>query len=197
MLKWIATWLNNSNSTQPLHPAPSSTQSTTPSKLEQAASSVVASPSTHPGAVIDRDAMIRQLRLHEGERLRPYRCTADKLTIGVGRNLEDTGITAEESAYLLGNDIDRFYAAVRRELPWVEKLDEVRQRVLVDMAFNLGIAGLLSFKKTLATIKAGNYEKASAMMLDSKWAMQVGQRADRLSVMMRTGKDPRELWPKP
>lgn len=146
---------------------------------------------------IDRAAMIRQLRLHEGERLKPYRCTAGKLTIGIGRNLEDRGITAEESAYLLSNDITGFYAALLRELPWVAQLDDVRQRVLLDMAFNMGIAGLLTFKNTLATIKAGDYEKAAGMMLQSRWAEQVGQRADRLSRMMFTGKDPRELWPKP
>ena len=141
-----------------------------------------------PGAVINRDAMIRQLRLHEGERLKPYRCTAGKLTIGVGRNLEDRGITVAESAYLLGNDIDSHWRELVRALPWVERLDEVRQRVLLDMAFNLGIGGLLGFKNTLATIKAGDYQKAAAMMLDSKWARQVGRRADRLSGMMASGK---------
>lgn len=147
--------------------------------------------------MIDRSAMMRQLRLHEGERLKPYRCTAGKLTIGIGRNLEDRGITAEESAYLLGNDIDGFYAALLKALPWVANLDEVRQRVLLDMAFNLGIVGLLGFKNTLATIQAGNYAKAGPMMLQSKWAGQVGKRAERLSTMMVTGKDPRELWPRP
>lgn len=135
---------------------------------------------------VDRAAMIRQLRLHEGERLKPYRCTAGKLTIGVGRNLEDRGISAEESAYLLGNDIDDHWRELVKALPWVEQLDEVRQRVLLDMAFNLGIGGLLGFKNTLATIKAGDYQKAAAMMLDSRWAKQVGQRANRLSRMMAT-----------
>ena len=77
------------------------------------------------------------------------------------------------------------------------KLDDVRQRVLLDMAFNLGVVGLLSFKRTLGVIEAGRYELAAAMMLDSKWAGQVGQRAERLSRMMATGKDPRELWPAP
>lgn len=137
---------------------------------------------------VDRAAMISQLRLHEGERLKPYRCTAGKLTIGVGRNLEDRGITAQESAYLLGNDIDHHWSELVRALPWVERLDEVRQRVLLDMAFNLGIGGLLGFKNTLATIQAGNYQKAGVMMLDSRWAKQVGQRAQRLSRMMATGK---------
>jgi lysozyme len=144
---------------------------------------------------MDRTAMIRQLRLHEGERLKPYRCTAGKLTIGIGRNLEDRGISKAEAAYLLGNDIDDHWREVQRALPWVAKLDEVRQRVLLDMAFNLGIAGLLSFKRTLATIEAGDYTRAASMMLDSKWARQVGQRAERLSRMMATGKEPRELWP--
>lgn len=198
MLKWIASWLSKSGSTpqpSPLFetaPPPIPTPLPTPPQPSAAPSL-----STPRGAVIDRAAMIRQLRLHEGERLKPYRCTAGKLTIGVGRNLEDRGITADESAYLLGNDIDRFTTELMRALPWVAQLDEVRQRVLLDMAFNLGLAGLLQFKRTLATIQAGDYQKAAAMMLDSKWAGQVGQRAERLSRMMFTGKDPRELWPKP
>jgi lysozyme len=145
--------------------------------------------------MIDRDAMVRQLRLHEGERLKPYRCTAGKLTIGIGRNLEDRGITREESAYLLANDIAAEERELLRALPWVATLDEVRQRVLLDMAFNMGIVGLLAFKRTLATIQAGDYQAAATMMLDSRWAKQVGQRAERLSRMMATGKDPRELWP--
>lgn len=139
--------------------------------------------------MLDRPKMIRQLRLHEGERLTPYRCTAGKLTIGVGRNLEDRGITAEESAYLLNNDIDREWKALITSLPWVTGLNDVRQRVLLDMSFNLGIAGLLKFKNTLATIQRGDYSKAADMMLDSLWARQVKGRATRLSQMMRTGTD--------
>jgi lysozyme len=144
---------------------------------------------------VSRQAMVRQLRLHEGERLKPYRCTAGKLTIGVGRNLEDRGITAAESAYLLCNDIMAMETELVRALPWVTQLNEVRQRVLVDMAFNLGVVGLLNFKRTLAAIQAGQYQQAATMMLDSKWAGQVGQRAERLARMMATGADPRELWP--
>jgi lysozyme len=198
MLKWIASWLSRSGSTpqpSPLFetaPPPILTPRPTPPQPLAALF-----PSTHPGAVIDRAAMTRQLRLHEGERLKPYRCTAGKLTIGVGRNIEDRGITAEESAYLLANDIAREERALIQALPWVAQLDEVRQRVLLDMAFNMGLGGLLQFKNTLATIKAGDYAKAATMMLDSRWASQVGQRAERLSRMMATGKTPRELWPKP
>lgn len=147
-------------------------------------------------ALIDHAALVRQLRLHEGERLKPYRCTAGKLTIGVGRNLEDRGITAQESAYLLNNDITSTQAALLKALPWVGDLDEVRQRVLIDMAFNMGMGTLLTFKNTLGAIQRGEYVRGAAMMLDSRWAKQVGQRAERLSRMMATGKDPRELWPK-
>lgn len=143
--------------------------------------------------MIDRNAMVRQLRLHEGERLRPYRCTAGKLTIGVGRNLEDRGITAEESAMLLSNDISREERELLAALPWVAKLSEVRQRVLLDMSFNLGLQGLLAFKRTLAAIQAGQYQQAAGMMLESLWARQVGQRAQRLSQMMATGQVPKEL----
>lgn len=138
---------------------------------------------------MNKKKMIAQLRLHEGERLKPYRCTAGKLTIGVGRNLDDRGITSDESAYLLNNDIDSHWIELLEHLPWVETLDEVRQRVMLDMAFNLGIFGLLTFHRTLGHIKAGNYALAASAMLESKWARQVGQRARRLATMMKTGQD--------
>ena len=141
----------------------------------------------------EREAMIRQLRLHEGERLFPYKCTAGRLTIGVGRNLDDRGITSEESAYLLGNDIDEYWERLELELPWILDLDAVRRRVLLDMAFNLGIGGLLGFKRTLAAIKGGEYVRAAGMMLDSRWARQVGGRSKRLSQMMASGQIPEEL----
>ena len=148
-----------------------------------------------PGSKIDEAQLIRQLKLHEGVKLKAYKCTADKTTIGVGRNLDDLGITEEEADYLLANDIDRVKVALSREIPWLADLNDVRQRVLLDMAFNLGISGLMQFKKTLRAVELGEYEKAGRMMLDSKWANQVGKRADRLSVMMNIGKDPKDLWP--
>ena len=138
---------------------------------------------------MNKKKMIAQLRLHEGERLKPYRCTAGKLTIGVGRNLDDRGITSDESAYLLNNDIDSNWKELLNHIPWVEMLDEIRQRVMLDMAFNMGISGLLTFHRTLGHIKAGNYALASSSMLESLWARQVGQRAKRLATMMKTGKD--------
>lgn len=140
-----------------------------------------------------RAAMIHQLTLHEGMRKFPYKCTSGKLTIGIGRNLDDRGITEAEAAHLLSNDIDDFQARLTREIPWMVGLDAVRQRVLLDMAFNLGVPGLLKFKRTLAAIRGKEYDRAAAMMLDSRWATQVGMRAERLSHMMATGHIPPEL----
>ncbi|WP_265820929.1 glycoside hydrolase family protein [Geovibrio ferrireducens] len=132
-------------------------------------------------------SLIDQLILHEGLRLKPYRCTENKLTIGVGRNIEERGITATEAMFLLKNDIE----AVEKELSrfaWFTKQDEIRRRVLIDMGF-MGVPRLLGFKKMIQALVADDYEKAAAEMLDSKWSRQVGGRAVRLAEMMRTGKD--------
>lgn len=122
-----------------------------------------------------------QLLVDEGLRLKPYRCTAGKLTIGVGRNLEDKGISAAEALGLLDNDIDEFWKQLTSSLPWVLTAPEVVQEVLLNMAFNLGVPGLLKFKETLRLLQAGGYSLAAGAMLDSKWAKQVGPRAERLS----------------
>ena len=133
--------------------------------------------------------LIEQLKLHEGVRDRPYKDSVGKLTIGVGRNLTDKGLKPKEIEYLLMNDIMDCIDDLNKYLPWWRQLNEVRQRVLMDMCFNLGIGGLLGFKNTLSFIQSGDYEQASQNMLSSKWASQVGQRSRRLSEMMRTGQD--------
>jgi lysozyme len=142
---------------------------------------------------LNERALVRQITLHEGVRLKPYRCTAGKLTIGIGRNIEDRGITMAEAELLLRNDLADVRNGLANALPWIATLDDVRQRVLIDMAFNLGIGGLLQFERTLAAVRAGEYQRAAAMMLQSRWASQVGERAKRLARMMETGQDPREL----
>jgi lysozyme len=113
-------------------------------------------------------------------------------TIAVGRLIHrgKGGLTAAECDYLLANDVRRFETELDRNLPWWRQLDPVRQRVLLDMAFNLGTNGLLQFKNTLAFVKAGKYPEAATGMLSSKWATQVGARAITLSEMMKTGKEP-------
>ncbi len=133
-----------------------------------------------------------QLILHEGMRLNIYKDTVGIWTIGVGRNLEYVGLCTEaEARYLLRSDVLAIRGGLERSIPWawVGDLNEVRQRVLLDMAFNMGVSGLMKFEKTLQHIADGRYEAASQEMLRSRWAYQVGQRAMTLSKMMATGHD--------
>ena len=111
-------------------------------------------------------------------------------TIGVGRLIDQRKggkLSDAEIDYLLLNDVARFKVELDARLPWWRELDEVRQRVLVNMAFNLGVGGLLGFRSTLAAVKARRWADAARGMLASKWASQVGKRAERLAEMMRTG----------
>jgi len=132
-------------------------------------------------------ALTAQLMDHEGLRLKPYTDTTGHLTIGVGRNLSDIGITRGEALDMLETDIERAIGQLFLRWPWAEHLDAVRQRVLIDMVFNLGADGVGRFPRMLAAARAGDYASAAAEMLASKWAAQVGQRAIRLARMMRTG----------
>lgn len=132
--------------------------------------------------------MTEMLVDHEGMRRKPYRCTAGKLTIGVGRNLDDRGISPDEAMYMLANDIKDARREMSAAFPWFDKLDDVRQAVLIDMCVNLGLSRLQGFRNTLALIGVGKYEAAAQEMLNSKWAEQVGRRAQRLSRMMATGR---------
>lgn len=132
------------------------------------------------------ERMKEQLLRHEGLKLKPYRCHAGKLTIGIGRNLDDCGISQQEAYVLLENDIQNCEKQIVNEIPEIyNALDEVRKSVLLNMCFNLGIGGLLSFNNTLAFIAAGDWERAANGMLASKWAKQVGRRAIELSELMR------------
>ena len=134
---------------------------------------------------------VRELvTLHEGVRRFPYRDTVGKLTIGVGFNLDDVGLYPEEIDFILGNRLSRTEEEVERVFPWYNELDEVRQAVVLDMAYNMGMSTLSQFKRTLGSIRDGDYVRASAQMLQSKWARQVKGRAIRLSIMMETGE-----WP--
>lgn len=134
----------------------------------------------------EREALIAQLTLHEGRRRLPYMDTVGKITIGVGRNLSDKGLSDREIDTLLTNDIDECIADLA-SFPWFRSLDAIRQRVLVDLRFNLGPTRFRAFKRTLRMIEQGDYDKAADALRNSLWAKQVGQRADRLIRMMRTG----------
>ena len=147
------------------------------------------SPASPPGQ--DLETLARaQLRRDEGEVLYAYPDSEGYLTIGIGRLLDKRkggGISAEESAYLFSNDFNSKLGELRRRLPWFDKLDVARQGVLLNMAFQMGVDGLLGFKNTLAMIERGDYKAAAAGMLDSLWARQTPERAQRLSIQMETG----------
>ena len=138
---------------------------------------------------MDKQRLIEQLRLHEGVEHKPYVDTVGKTTIGVGRNLDDVGLTDDEIDYLLDNDIHTVMSELDIWWDGWRELDEVRQRVLADMMFNMGRPTLNKFENVHAALVDGNYEQASVEMLDSRWAEQVGQRAQRLAGMMATGED--------
>jgi len=144
------------------------------------------------------DKLTALLFVHEGYRARPYRCTAGKRTIGIGRNLDDKGISTDElvqifeqdglsmkaALILLHNDVEEVMFYLRKNLPYYYQLSSVRQAVLIDMGINLGVKGLMKFVHFLDSVEQGSYEQAAKQMLQSKWARQVGQRAIRLSRMM-------------
>ena len=130
------------------------------------------------------ESLKEQLIRHEGLRLTVYDCPAGYKTIGVGRNIEHKGITESEALYLLDNDIGYFTEQLEGNLIGFQELPEDKKAVLVNMAFNLGVNGLLKFKNMLAAITEERWEDASSEMLNSKWADQVGNRAIELSEIM-------------
>lgn len=129
-----------------------------------------------------------QIIMHEGLRLKPYRCPAGYLTIGVGRNLDTKGLSKEEALFLLRNDIEEITSQLEK-YGWYRGLDDVRKKVIIDMAFNLGVYGLLSFKNMIQALNCGDYDTAADEMVNSTWHKQVGERGKRLVRMMRTGED--------
>ena len=136
---------------------------------------------------MDYMRLIAQLRKHEGVEHKPYTDTVGKLTIGVGRNLDDRGLSDHEIDFLLQNDIQLVEEELDQWWPHWRSLNQTRQLVVADMMFNMGRPRLSQFKMFLAALQAADYEMASTEMLDSKWAGQVKGRATTLADMMSTG----------
>src|SRR6056300_2094546 len=155
-----------------------------------------------------REHFIDELIKHEGLKLQVYKDTLGIDTIGIGRNLEDRGITKQEldeldipnihhvyeygiteadAVYLATNDVQIVEEELVRAHPCVDRLDAVRQLILMDMAFNMGVPRLCKFKKMWSAIHEENFEAAGFEMMDSKWARQVGRRARILSDAMKAG----------
>lgn len=142
------------------------------------------------------DKIIQRLCFNEGIRLSPYLCSQKKLTIGVGRCLDTNPLTSEEleyighdcreksitkdqAFYLLRHDIKTVIDCLDRKLPWWKNLDYDRRYVLIDMCFQLGIDGLLGFKKMLTYLSTGFYKQAAEELMNSKYARQTPARAER------------------
>lgn len=127
--------------------------------------------------------LLALIESHEGRRLKPYICPAGKLTIGIGRNIEDNGISDHEAEYLLYNDLSRCVKELRNAFPWYDSLPERKKHALIDMCFNMGITTLKTFKRTLSAMERGDWQAAKNYALESKWARQVGGRAIKVTGM--------------
>jgi lysozyme len=131
--------------------------------------------------------VMEDLARDEGFRQHPYLCSAGALTIGYGRNLDAKGVSRAEADILLRNDVVDAQADLERVFPVASSLSDARYRALVNMMFNLGAERFMGFRRMRAAIERGDFEAAADEMLDSRWARQVGARAERLADLMRRG----------
>jgi len=133
--------------------------------------------------IVDRlDGIVASLRREEGFRSHAYKDHLGYVTVGIGRCIEEgvgIGLSLEEAEYLLMNDVRRCIDELGKALPWASSLDNQRKEVLVELAFQMGLPNLLKFKRMLAAMKDGQFEKASEELLDSKYAGQTPERAAR------------------
>jgi len=143
------------------------------------------------------DRLKQTLMRHEGtgpvvnRRFFPYKCPAGKMTIGIGRNIQEVGISEAAAEFMLENDIAEAIELCKRLFPVFDELNDVRQEVLVNMMFNMGYNRFSGFKKFIAATNAKDFKRAAAEMENSTWYEQVGkkpgQRAYDLKMMMLTG----------
>ena len=129
--------------------------------------------------------LILNLRRDEGVRHKPYKDTVGKLTIGVGRNLDDNGISEDEMNLMLANDVHRHIEEANRMWPWIKQKPVAVKLGLYNMAFNMGIPVLSQFTTMLDRLEKDDYEAAAVAALNSKWAKQVGKRAARIAELFR------------
>ena len=134
---------------------------------------------------MDYERLKNTLIRHEGLKLKPYRCSENKLTIGIGHNIGDNGITEEEAFFIFRNDIAVCEKQLRK-FPWFGNLSDVRQEVLVNLCFNIGYPSFLNFKRMIWNLEKEDYSGAGNEMKNSKWFNQVGVRAEQLVKAMIT-----------
>ena len=127
---------------------------------------------------------------HEASKTHAYKCSADKTTVGVGRNIDPDGglgLSQDEITFLLRNDIERVKQELTDNFDWFRDLDSVRADAMIDLCFNIGITSLRKFSKSLALMESGDYMPAADEFLDSRWAAQVGRRSIEITNMIRSG----------
>lgn len=138
-----------------------------------------------------KEKLNKQLGLDEGKKATVYKDSRGYWTIGIGilvdERIPGAGLREHEIQYIFNSRVDEVINEVGRRIPWFYKLDEARQGVLLNMAFQMGVDGLLKFKRTLEYVRVGDYKTAAAGMLVSLWFSQTPKRAMRLSKQMRTG----------
>ena len=137
------------------------------------------------------DKMKRELLRDEGFRRAAYRDHLGYLTIGIGRMIDKRrggGITRDEAAYLLASDLAKIEVALDARIPWWRGAAPPRQRALLNMAFQMGVSGLMKFKRTLAAAERGDWNQAATNALKSRWARQTPARAKRVAALMRRGR---------
>lgn len=127
--------------------------------------------------MINEERLLSQLVIHEGLKLQPYYCTSDKLTIGVGRNLDDVGISEAEAEFMLMNDVERVIKQCEGAFSWFDSAPDQVQEAVVNLVFNMGLRAFSKFKITIGHLEARRYELAGAELLNSRYAEQVGQRS--------------------
>ena len=138
---------------------------------------------------MNRTALAKLLEHHEGREAKPYKDSTGHLTIGIGRNLDANPLSDDEIDYLFNNDVNRVWKECTAKLAafGFGALDDVRQHVLMDLTFNLGITGVLQFTKMLAAVARRDFDEAAVQILDSKAATQEPNRIKELARMMKTG----------
>lgn len=131
--------------------------------------------------------LIDQVKRHEGYRQHVYKCSAGKNTIGIGRNLDDVGISEEEAEYLALNDLVKAAKQLNATFTWYNSLTIRRKQAMINLVFNLGITKLLKFEKFLTAMRSADYSAAGAELLNSLYAKQVGKRAQEVAQQIEKG----------
>lgn len=134
---------------------------------------------------MDLERLRKRLIVEEGCELLPYRCTSDKLSIGVGRNLDERGISHDTAMQMLDEDIEICVGELKQNLSFFDQLPDEIQEMLCDLAFNMGVPRLMTFVKTLKLLKEGDYAAAADELLESRYASTLPARAGRNADILR------------